>query len=185
MRTLPAILLLTACSASTYLTDVHREPGAQFASYQRVAAVVVAQDEDTRREAEDEIVRQLGARGVASYTILTPEDERSPESVRQKLLSAGCDGAVVMSLLSAGEEPIDVTGNIPDAHKAFTGYYGAGRGQAAGWEQVVRIETEIFALAENRLLWSAASKTFEASSAREVVADVSKAVAAEIRKTAR
>src|SRR5512140_2220727 len=114
MKRLFAVLFLTACShASTQMTDLYRDASVKRLDFQRVAAIAITRDPDIRKTAEDEMVRQLGAKGVASYTILSAEDERNAETVRTKLQSAGIDGAVTMSVLSVGDEPMDVKGQIP------------------------------------------------------------------------
>src|SRR5688572_14486243 len=130
------LLLLTAC-ASTVVTDVYREPASSYPRFQRIVAIALTDNAEARREAEDELVRRIGDRATASYSVLTAEDERDPAAVRARLHSAGFDGAVVMTLLSASEEPLDVSGVYPDSYKQFTGYYGSNRGNAANWEQVV------------------------------------------------
>ena len=183
-RILPVLALSVACSsASTHLTDVYRNPEAKSFQFQRVAAIAIVEDPDIRRTAEDAMVQQLHGKGVASYTILTAEDEKSPESVRAKLAANNVDGAVTMRLLSLGEEPMDVRGEISDSEKAFSGYYGAShRGVASAWESVARIETQIFSVRDGKLLWSAASKTFSPADAKGVVNAAANAVASELRK---
>ena len=183
-RILPVLALAMACSsASTKLTDVYRSPDTKTIQFQRIAAIAIVEDPDIRRTAEDAMVQQLRGKGVASYTLLTAEDEKSPDTVRAKLAANNFDGAVTMRLLSLGEEPMDVRGEISDSEKAFTGYYGASqRGVAAAWENVARIETQIFSIRDGKLLWSAASKTFSPSDAKGVVNAAADAVASELRK---
>jgi hypothetical protein len=176
--------LLAACRhAPTLVTDVYRDPSASRIEFRRVAAIALVQDPAVRRAAEDEMVRHLGTKGVASYTVVRAEDERGAEAVRARLQSEGIDGAVTMRLLSLGEEPLDPRGEVGDSYKAFTGYYGAGPRGAAEWESVARVETEIFSLTANRLLWSGATKTFSPSDAKQIVSDVARTVAAELRKS--
>ena len=185
MRRLALLLSLAACSySSTQVTDVYRDPAASKFNFQRVAAIALTENSEMRRKIEDAMVRQLGAKGVASYTLLTTEDEKNAAAVRDKLRSLGIDGAVTMSLLSMGDEPIDVRGDVPDSYKAFSGYYGStSHGGAAAWASVARIETQVFSVTEDKLLWSAATKTFDPSQAEELVGTVARAVADELRKT--
>ena len=185
MRRLALLFLFAACShSSTQVTDVYRDPAASTFNFQRVAAIALTDNVEMRRKVEDAMVQHLGAKGVASYTILVTEDERNAAAVRDKLRSLDIDGAVTLSLLSMGDEPIDVRGDIPDAYKAFSGYYGASsHGGAAAWANVARIETQVFSVSEDKLLWSAATKTFDPSNPDELVGTVARAVAAEMRKS--
>jgi hypothetical protein len=183
MKRLMPLLVLVACSHATNMTDVYRDPAATQFAFNRVAAIVIAEDQDVRRAAEDAIVTRLGPKGVASYTILAKEDEKDAETVRAKLKSLGIDGAVTMSLLSLGEEPIDPRGEMGDSGKSFSGYYGHhGRGAAESWEQVARIQTQIFSINENKLLWSAATKTFNPSDAKQLVIATAAQITDELKR---
>jgi hypothetical protein len=176
--------LLFACSHTTQLTDVFRDPSATATRFNKVAAFVMAEDPSVRQTAEDEIVRRIGPKAVASYTLFSKADEQSADTVRAKLQSLGIDGAVTMSLLSMGEEPIDPRGEMGDSGKSFSGYYGHhSRGSEAGWENVARIQTQIFSVPDNKLLWSAATKTFNPKDAKELVAKTADQVEQELRKS--
>jgi hypothetical protein len=183
MRRTLAILLFAGCAShSTFTTDVYRDPAATQLNFQRIAAIAIARDPEVRRAAEDAMVAHLGPKGVASYTLLSDADERSADTVRAKLQSANFDGAVTMKMLSNGEEPMDVRGNIPDPYKAFSGHSGAGEYRPVEREQVVRIETQIFSVRENKVLWSTATKSFSPDSVKSVVTDVAKVIADELRR---
>jgi len=182
MRKLIPILLLTACaSTSTEITDVYRDPDVTKFDFKRVAAIALVQDPAVRREAEDEMARKIGPKGVASYTILTNEDERDPAAVRRKLESLGIDGAVTMALLSLREEPMEVKGLISTPGQNFDMYYRPNAVGASGWEKVARIETKVFSIPSDKVLWSAATKTFNPSEAKRVVASVGDALIKELR----
>jgi hypothetical protein len=180
-----ALLMLAACSSSsTDITDVVREPGTERFNFQRVAAIAIARDPALRRQAEDEMARQLGTKGVASYSVLTDEDLKNVDTVRSKLQSNNFDGAVTMEILSLDEERIDPRGSIPDPYQAFGASGGVDRGIASDWEEVARVETQIFSVASGKLLWSAATKTFTpGQDPKQVVANVAKVIAKELRST--
>ena len=182
MRKLIPLLLLTACaSTSTEITDVYRDPNITKFDFKRVAAIALVQDPAIRRQAEDEMARKIGPKGVASYTVLTNEDERDPATVRQKLQSLGFDGAVTMALLSLREEPMEYKGLISTPSQDFSMYYRPNAVGAGGWEKIARIETKVFSLAQDKELWSAATKTFKPDDAKKVVASVGDALIKELR----
>jgi hypothetical protein len=165
------------------MTDVYRDPSLTTTRFNRIATFVIAEDQDVRKTAEDELVRRIGPKAVASYTLFTKADEQSADTVRAKLQSLGIDGAVTMSLLSMGEEPIDPRGEMGDSGKSFSGAYGHGsRGAAESWENVARIQTQIFNVTENKLLWSAATKTFDPKDAKQLVAATADQVEKELTK---
>ena len=175
--------MLAACSStSTDITDVVREPGTERFNFQRVAAIAIARDPALRRQAEDEMARQLGAKGVASHTILSDEDMKDVDAVRAKLQSNNFDGAVTMELLSLDEERIDPRGAIPDPYQAFGASHTRGRDIASDWEEVARVETQIFSVATGKLLWSAATRTFKpGQNPKDTVAAVARVIAKELR----
>jgi hypothetical protein len=49
-------------------------------------------------------------------------------------------------------------------------------------DTVVRVDTNIYSVPDNRLVWASASKTFNPGSARKLVDSVAKAVAKEMKK---
>ena len=181
-KLIPLLFVAAACSStSTQITDVYRDPNVTKFDFKRVAAIALVQDPAIRRQAEDEMARKIGPKGVASYTVLTNEDERDPATARRKLQSLGIDGAVTMALLSLREEPMEYKGLISTPGQDFDMYYRPSAVGASGWEKVARIETKVFALAEDKELWSAATKTFNPNDAQKVVASVGDALIKELR----
>lgn len=169
---IPVLLLAVACHSSSYVTDVYQEDDVTKLSFDRIAAIAITDDADDRKIVEDEMAKQIGPKGVASYTIVGMQDLQDADTVRAMLAQAGFDGAVTMELLSLNDEPIDPRGNMSDPYKRAYGAAGAG----TGLEKVARIETQIVSVKENRVLWSAETKTFDPSDFKKVVASVAGAI---------
>jgi hypothetical protein len=197
MRRTPAALFaavaawtLTAC-ASTRITDSWKAPGVTSLDFKKVVVIAISRDDMVRRTAEDEMVRQIQARGraqaVASHTFLGDPEAKDVEQAKAKIGQMGFDGAVTMRLVSSAQETTYVPGSYPTPYYGFYGYYGYAWPTVydPGYlrtDTIVQVETNVYAVADEKLLWSGVSETFNPSNAREVVDDLAKALAAELRK---
>jgi hypothetical protein len=184
-----AALILSACSQG--LVASWKAPNA--APFQmngeKVAAVVMAEDESLRRAAEDALARELSARGavgIPMYTLLPnagPNDEPAAKAAAER---AGIVGIVVMRPVRVDKEisstPSSFSGPM---HPAFWGsYYGYGWGASYGGEirtdTIVTIETLVYSLAQNQLVWGGQSKTTNPANVGRVIEDTAKRVADEL-----
>ena len=180
-----AALILSACSQG--LVASWKAPNA--APFQmngeKVAAVVMAEDESLRRAAEDALARELssrGAVGIPMYTLLPhagPNDEPAAKAAAER---AGIVGLVVM-------RPVRVDKEISSSPSSFSpgfwgSYYGYGWGASYGGEirtdTIVTIETLVYSLAQNQLVWGGQSKTTNPANVRRVIEDTAKRVADEL-----
>jgi hypothetical protein len=175
------LLLVTAC-ASTSIEQQWRAP--QATQLHRVVTVTHSRDVTIRRTAEDDMAQQLRAGGVDAvpgYRILSDQDYHDREAAKAKLRAAGFDGVVVMRLASKDTSLQYVPGDF-----GAYGYWGAGWGAGGpGYyepETIVRIETAAYSLQNNRLVYSALSKTIDPNSVSSMVSDVSKKIANAMQK---
>src|ERR1044071_1445650 len=176
------LLLLVAACASTSIEQQWKAP--QTTQLHRVATVMHSRDVTIRHTAEDDMAQQLRARGVDAvpgYRILSDQDYRDREAAKAKLRAAGFDGVIVMRM--AGKDTR--LQYVPGDFGAY-GYWGAGWGAwGPGYyepETIVRIETAAYSLQNNRLVYSALSRTIDPNSVRSLVSDVSKKVANAMQK---
>ena len=194
---LVALPLALASCASTQLVNMWSDPGGDGSvKLTNVMALVITKDEIVRRAGEDQLVASLQpTRSIASYKLFSDAELKDKDRVRQGLQAIGVDGVVTMRLVGATEEP--VWG--PLAYPTFWGYYGYaspmmwgpgfgpgyGYGPAYGYaytNTIVRLETKVYALKGDRLIWGAVSDTFNPSSAQFLVDDVAKVVVVELKK---
>jgi hypothetical protein len=159
---------------------------------QLVVAMVVVPDEGVRRSAEDKLVSELDARGVtgiASYRII-PDAERSDrDKVKARLQQANAAGIVVMQVTRTSQQVSSVG---PYYTPAYYGYYGGWDGW--GWDMpaysggylqidtLVYVETLVYSLRQNKLVWAGQSETINPTRVDKLVHDVAKAAARELKK---
>jgi hypothetical protein len=180
-RPLSIFLLAAACTTPTDITNVKRSSDVTTLSFNRIVAIALAGNPDNRKMVEDEMVRQIGPKGAASYTILTPQDTQNPKTAQAKLIAAGFDGAVTMKLLALSKEPITVKGNLPDGYERLSGYYGS-RYDASELQKVASVETEVFSVKDGKVLWSVTTRTLDAADVHSVIASVAKTIRDRLRQ---
>ncbi|HEY7697728.1 MAG TPA: hypothetical protein VIE88_04890 [Vicinamibacteria bacterium] len=161
----------------------------------RVAAVVVSADETTRRVGETELARRISARGraqgIASYTLISGEEAKDKEGAKKKLQDAKIEGAVVMRVVSSEQEISYSPGTSWYApypyYGSFYGYWGYGWPVAydPGYlrtDRVVMVETLIYSVTQDKLLWAGKSKTTNPENIQKFVKEVADGAAKEMRK---
>jgi hypothetical protein len=187
-----AAALLAGCSSTTF-ESAWKAPDAGPLAYsgRKVAAIFVSSNESTRRVAEDTLAREItkrGAQGVAAYTLLSPADLKDKEKARDKLLKAGCAGAVMMRVTGKEQQiratPAAWTG---PGYASFSGY------SDWGWDEVyepgylstdtiVSIETLVYSLDKDKLVWAGTSETFNPSQTEAFVEDLADSAAEQLKK---
>jgi len=95
-------LLASACGGpSTQFVSSWRSPKAEPIHFrgEPVVAVVMVENEITRRSAEDALAREIthyGAKGIPMYTLMAGDPESNEPAARKAIEGAGVKGVVVM-----------------------------------------------------------------------------------------
>jgi len=185
---------LTACATTTF-TSSWKAPDAQpmgSLAGQKVVAVAVTKNQATRRSAEDTLVSVLnanGAQGVPSYSIIGDNvtDEARAKAAIEK------EGAVAVVVMRpvAKEKEISSTTSMymgPSYGPYWGGYYGYGWGGAWGGgteirtDTIVIVETLVYSLKQNKLVWAGESKTTNPSKVDAFVREVAAGAGKEMKK---
>ena len=184
-------LLLSAC-ATTHVESSWKDPavGPGDFAFKKVLVMVRVTDATARRVGEDELVRYLrsGPRGQAgeltadpSYPLLDPRDLSNPAKARALVEADGFDGLVMMNFVSS-EKQVTVQ---PPSYGTVWGYYGTRSiVYDPGYvrtDTILRVETTIYRISDEKLLWTGISRTLNPSNVPELVRDVAKSVGDELR----
>lgn len=178
------VLAILAACASTRLVNVWTDPSLKATKFTNVMALVISKDEVARRIGEDTLVLALApTRAICAYRILSDAELRDKDRSRQALKAIGVDGVITMRMVDAQQQ----TTVVPGAYPGFWGYYGWAYPMAysPGYlvtNTIVRVETKVYALESDKLVWAAVSDTFNPASARDLVDDVARTVAADLKK---
>jgi|SRR5688572_15029422 len=174
-----------ACGTSTRFLSTWSARDAQpvAANGLRIATVFFNQNESVRRESEDVIaneVRRYGAMPVPSYNIV-PDNPNDREAAKRKLEQAGVDAVLSMRVV-ARERVLDYGPGYwagSPHYGSLWGYWGYGWGGVndpsfLGSDVVVGVETLLYSLKDEKLLWAGMSETFDADDVRSAVKSIAR-----------
>lgn len=188
-----SMLALTACATGpTRFVSTWAAPDAQPVSPagQRVAVVFMTNQEEPRREAERALARAItrrGAVGIPSYTIL-PE-AGNMERTRSDLRRAGANYVIAMRVIGRQEDVSYTPGYWigSPAYSSLWGFWDHGWGSVyqPGYLQTethVQVETLVYDVEQNRLIWAGVSDTVDPHGVDRLVLDVAENAAEEMEK---
>lgn len=197
-RVAPATLALTLAaaallSAAPKFTSVWKSPEAGTVSFagKKVAALVITQDDSLRVSGEESLVRELTARrleAVATYRIAPKEELLSAERAKIWFEKANVEGVVAMRPVSRDKRTTYSPGTwVTPYYSTLWGYYGYGYGGmyipgSVDRDTVVVVETTIFSVPRNQLLWAAVSETRNPEALQGFVQDLVKEAVKELQK---
>ena len=187
------VAALAAISAAIKFTSTFKSIDAGSVSFagKKVAALVISNDDSLRMAGEESLVRELSARGmqaVATYRMAPKEELRSAETARPWFERANVEGIVAVRPVSVDTRQAYTTGTWVSAnYSTLWGYYGYGWGTVYVIGKVpnetrVAVETTIYSVPRNQLLWAAVSETTNPRDLRAFVGELVKETVKEMQK---
>ncbi|MGD8330814.1 MAG: hypothetical protein PVJ49_15405 [Acidobacteriota bacterium] len=193
VATLVLLVLLAGCLA-TSVRDSWVAPDVQSPlDFEKILVVFISPDAARRNSAEDALVARLGAdRAVASHTILSGDlvqnAQANEQAIRSQVSGQGFDAAIVMRLVNQEQQLTYTPGMVyPAYYGGFYGYWGYGWGAAyspgyLSTDTVVSVETDLYSLEPDKLLYSGITETVNPSQVTQMVDDIATAVEQDLRK---
>jgi len=195
LLTLLSVVLLSAC-ASTF-TKTWKDPDAtplEFAR-QKVVAVVLLKDESKRRAAEGKLAQQIavrGAQGRSMYSMFPDATVGNEAATRAAMEAEGVKGVIVMRPINV-DTKVTITENYqePSYVSFWGGYYGQGfaMSYSSGSNEpdvrettVVYVETLVYSLTQNKLVWGGQSKTTNPDNVAALIEELAAATTEELQK---
>lgn len=186
-----AVIGLSGCAAT--LVSSWKAPDAQPLRMQgeKVAAVVMVSDQAARLAGEDALARELSARGARGVPMYALFDGAEPDEAKARAAAerAGIAGVVVLRPVRVDKEissrPATYSG--PPYGGFWGGYFGHGWGSA--WsahggeirtDTIVIVETLVYSLGQNKLVWAGQSKSRNPVSVERLIANTARQVADEL-----
>jgi hypothetical protein len=194
LLTLFGAVLLSSC-ASTFSTT-WKAPEATPLGFrgQKVVAAVLLKDESNRRLAEDRLAQQIAARGAQGrtlYSLVPGPIAGNEQEARAALEAAGVKGVIVMRPINV-DKKVRITEPYEEQSYAslWGGYYGYGfalsysspRESTVSETTVVYVETLVYSLEQNKLVWAGRSKTTNPETLAELIEELSVAATSELQK---
>lgn len=184
-----ALVVLVATSVGcagpkTSFEQVWHVPPANMGSVQRIATLYESHDGAMRRTIEDQMARKLVQRGVQAvpaYAVLDEAAMEDQDKANAQLAAKGFDGVLEIRLISVESYP----GQTASTVGSYDWYWGLG--WPATYDNyvfdspIVRIETNLYSLTSNDLIWSARSKTVDPDDTNDVIDGVTSLVASTLQ----
>ena len=185
----PALVAYSAAAChSTQVAASWHEPAQQPLAFHRMVTVFASKSETYRHVMEDKLAAQF-PNATPSYRVLGSTDPSDANAVRKVLADSGFDGAIMMHVAQVANE-INYT---PSAYyygapySSFAGYWGTAWGLPydPGYyttDVIVSVETEIYSLKHDKLIWAARTETTNPDSPEKLGKSVIKHVKHELKK---
>ena len=185
------LVVFGACSPSTKIEKSWREPTAQLEQNGNYKFLIIAvvKDQTSRRVAEDELVKRLNNRGIASYTVL-PLDTmaKSDEEALNRIVSQGAfTHLLIMRLADVEKESYYVPGTSTGYYGRYGPYYAHSVGfySTPGYyvsDKNYFIETMVYSVEPNKLIWSGTTQTINPNDVKKAINDIADVVSAHMKK---
>jgi hypothetical protein len=191
-----ALLLgLVSCTASTRFTNTWKAPDAAPLSVKRgdlVVAMVISKSETSRRSGENMLAEELQKRGlrpIPSFTLIPLDQVGDREKALAAVRDSGAAAVFAMRPIAVNREQTYVPPSYmgPGPYAGWGPYYGYAWDAAynPGYvvtNTVVRVETLVFDVRQDKLIWGGQSETTNPERLDLFMADLVKAAAAEMKR---
>jgi hypothetical protein len=186
---LACVVALAACASQPRIVEQWDDPTFKGGGIRRVLVLGVTRDGTVRRVFEDEFSAGLRARGieaVQAYTVL-PDDGRVERAKLEGAVRAAKADAVILTRVLRVERRTEIVPAAPvPAYPGFWGGYGAAWGGPLwmGYAQPptviqydqVYVESQLWDVKSDRMVWSAVSEIFAPSNPRQDSANYSRVI---------
>lgn len=189
------LTLTLVTAASTRFISTWKNPAIGLVDLdgKKFAAFVVSSDDTMRWGPEETLATEMRRRGidcVAGYTMLPGELARDQEKAKEFLANSGITGAVMMRVVSRETETYHSPGTAwysAGYYPSFWGYwnYGWSVVYTPGYtksDTVVSIETLVYSVERDELIWAGMSETTNPKDVRKFVKELIDAAGKQMRK---
>ena len=185
------ICTIYSCGPSTKIEKSWVEPGARVAPdpQNKVMVIALVKDETSRRVIEDELVKRIKTPAVASYQFLTTEmiKAASDEALNNMITKEKFTHILLMRLADIEKETSYVPGTTTGYYGGYGMYYGYGAAMYStpGYYTTDKnyfIETTIYSVSPNKLLWTGTTKTVNPSKVNKAVNEIADVVVAKMKQ---
>jgi hypothetical protein len=186
------IFLLSSC-ANTKISQSWVEPN-HNKSYNDLLIIGIGESEQTRRAYESNFVEELNRHKIealASYTLIKSDEEFDRDTVVKAIEGLDIDAVLVTHLVGVDEETVYRSTGGYGSYGYGGGYYRGGHygGLYSYYPHVnsyvhdpgyytthetYTLETNLYDVKSEELIWSARSRTFSPESVDEVIVDLTK-----------
>jgi len=182
-----------AAAADVKFVNVWKSPEVSRLNFagKKVAALVITDDQALQMSGEEALTRELSARnvrGVAAYRIAPREELMNADRAKAWFERAGIQGVVALRPVSKDtEQTYSAVVWSSGYYQSFWGYYGYGWESVAvakpsGTTTTIVVETLVFDLTKDRLVWAGTSATRDPKHVQEFMKDLVNEAVDEMKK---
>ena len=185
-RILIFLSILAASCSSTKIVQSWKAPvsGNSPVQFNKVLIIALGKDETSRRLAEDKIAA-ANKTFHASYLIFPNKQIIGDEDRFKNIIKEnGFDGVVTLRLLSKDKENTWEAGNYTGGYWGYRSNFYPGYYQPGYYQEntTYSIETTVFSMNQDKLLWSGITATTNPSSLKRTIDEVLKEVIRQMKK---
>jgi hypothetical protein len=180
------------CGPSTQMVKSWHEPSSTLTStsVEKILVLGMVKDEASRRIVEDNLVKRLSGKAVASYGLLPIDIVKgaNKDDLENKLKQGGFTHVLLVRLADVEKETSYVPGTQP---MPFYGGYGLYYGYGAAMygtpgyyteDKNYFVETAVYSINPNKLLWTGTTKTVNPSKMDKTVNEIADAVSLKMKE---
>ena len=190
-----SVALLVSSCANTKISQSWVEPDNKR-SYNDLLIIGVGESQQNRRAYESHFVEELRANGTeaeASYKLIPNSEKLNRETVDKAIDGMEIDGVIVTHLVAVDEETI-YRPSMDYMPMYGGGYYGGlysyyphvntyvSRPGYYTTHETYTLETNLYDVESEELVWSARSRTFSPESVSEVINDLTKLLIKDLKE---
>jgi hypothetical protein len=180
---------VAACSG-TKLTETKVDSAFQGKTVSSILVIAVTDKDEVRRSFEDKFVAQLKSTGVEAFSSADVMAIPSDQQLEKKDILVAVDkfkNDAVMITHLVGVEEKEVYHPPARRYPGYYGYYGSAYyfSHEPGYyseDTFVLLETNLYDVATEKLIWSGHSETWNPESTHQIIDEVIKVVISELNK---
>jgi hypothetical protein len=189
------LFLLTACATGPIqMGNIWTDPDYSGGGFENILVIGVTPNPDTEMMFESELSSQLVNKGVSSvprHTVMESGEIEDEESVVTAIANSDLDAVLITHLVAIKKDREFVPGATHAVPRNYyRNYWGNYRAtydvsQDPGYyveETTVTLETNLYSVAGETLVWTAQSRTFNPEDVKANIEDLSRQVAKELDK---
>ena len=177
------VFLIVSC-AGTKLTHKQANEAYKGKPVSNILVIAITGNEHNRRSFEREFVAQLKSAGVEAISSedaipMPPDLELKKETILNAVNQFKNDAVIITHLIDKEEKEVNTRGG--QAVKGYYGFYHRRYSYArdpsySSTSKTLRLETNLYDVKTEKLIWSGQSKTWSRDSKNQIINDVIKVV---------
>jgi hypothetical protein len=182
-----SLVLLVSC-ANTKVVEQWSDPDFD-SKLKNIMVLSLNQSDKSRRLFEDGFVKPLKQRGIqssGSYKLLSSNEDLNKEKVKAAIAGSDIDGVLVLREVKITKEASyqrsTTAGNRSDFY-AYIGRYGPSYDPVTVEDTVVHLETNLYAVDGEQLVWSGKTESFNPSDVNTLLTEMAEKILDTIART--